>query len=206
MTIAGLGCAAVSHYITPANIDKDAVYYAVDAGTASPDDYTGYANLEKVERLKGDVDAAHSKVQLNLQQQIEADNLDYSIHSDSVASAVLAGTEREEMLFGEKGLVSMGLGLAGFGTLTGLLGLMRKRPGDVTLTEMEQALASLKGQAADQLSTKDKQFIQVVKGVQEYIDFLSSDKKNTSGIKKLKGILDKHQDVDTKTAVATAKV
>ena len=41
LLMSGLGCAALSHYITPAEIDRDAVSYAHLAGTARLEDYDG---------------------------------------------------------------------------------------------------------------------------------------------------------------------
>jgi len=203
LVIAGLGCAALSTYVTPAKIDRGAVGYTVSAGVAEPNDYDGYPNLLKAGNLQKDVDSAHSVIQLSLQQQAQKDDLDYSIHRDTASSNYTIGVQREEMLFGETGLLSLGLSMAGFGTLTGLIGLARKRPGDVTTAEMEQTVAQVTGKTAEELSTKERQMIQLVKGVQE---FLNTDVGTTPSVETtLKRAMDKHQDIDTQEAVAEIK-
>ena len=200
LIVIGLGCAALSSYVTPAEIDKDAVEYAVDSGVAEEEDYGGYPNLVKADRLDKDVDAAHSTVQLSLQQQVQKDDLDYSIHKGVVSTNLITANQREEMLFGETGLLSLGASMAGFGTLTGLIGLMRKRPGDVTKPEMEQALAAATGKTAEELSTKQRQMIQLVKGVQAFMETT-----NEFEVKSLKTAMDIAQDKDTQAAVAVIK-
>jgi len=202
----GLGCAALSHYVTPAPINKDAVNYAVKAGVADPNSYRGYPNLVKAIKLQTDTDSAHSVIQLDLQQKIQKDNLEYAIHKDVVASNVVAGQNLEETLFGETGLLTLGLSLAGFGTLTGLIGLMRKRPGDITKEEKEQAISQAIGKSVDELTEKQKQFIQIVHGVQLFIDkYKNEDGEWSSAVYALKDIFDRTQDTPTQIAVATAK-
>jgi hypothetical protein len=208
----GLGCAALSHYVTPAPISKDAVNYAVKAGVADPNSYRGYPNLVKAIKLQTDTDSAHSVIQLDLQQKIQKDNLEYAIHKDVVASNVVAGQNLEETLFGETGLLTLGLSLAGFGTLTGLIGLMRKRPGDVTKDELTQAIALTEGKSAEELSAKEKQFIEVVSGVKKFMDYYKSQPSTDSPqifaqdvVSVLKDIFDKTQDTNTQIAVSTVK-
>lgn len=200
----GLGCTALSHYVTYAEIDQAAVKYAIDAGVADTNDYDEWwTNIVTVERLKRDVDDGHKIVQLNLKQLIQKDDLKYSIHKDSVSTDLAIALQRENLLFGETGLLSLGLSMAGFGGLTGLLGLMRKRPGDITTPEMEQTLAIATGKTSAELSLKDKQFVQVVKGVQEFIDPRNGN--DTDAIASLKLYLTEAQDVDTQAAVAVVK-
>ena len=199
--ITGLGCAALSQYVTPAEIDHDAVAYAHRADTAQLADYEGYPNMAKAERLKKDVDAAHSTVQLDLTQQMQSDDLEYSIHKDVVSNNLIVAQQREEILFGETGLLSLGLSMAGFGAFTGLIGLARKRPGDITAPEMEQALATATGQTAAELSIREKQFVQLVNGVQEFMD----NQPDVGPQTRLKAAMNKHQDTDTRAAVAVVK-
>lgn len=208
LIVLGLGCTAMSHYVTYAEVDRDAVEYAVDAGVADINDYDSWwPNLVMVERLGGDVDDGHKIIQLNLKQLIQKDDLKYSIHKDTVSADLAIALERENLLFGETGLLSLGLSMVGFGGLTGLLGLMRKRPGDITAPEMEQALASATGKTSAELSIRDKQFVQLVKGVQVFIDDYknSTNNKDIVMLKALKAALVAKQDVDTQTAVAVVK-
>jgi hypothetical protein len=133
---------------------------------------------------------------------MQFDGLEYSIHKSVVANNVEVGMQREEMLFGEKGLLSLGLSMAGFGTLTGFLGLMRKRPGDITSAEYEQALAQAQGKTVEELSVKQRQFVQLVQGINAYITALPKDDPNRLVIKTA---LSMTQDTDTQIAVQTVK-
>ena len=210
LIVVGLGCTAMSHYVTWAEIDRNAVEYAIDAGVAEPNDYDDWwTNIVTLERLERDVDGGHKIVQLNLKQLIQKDDLEYSIHKDMVSTDLAVAFQREKLLFGETGLLSMGLGLMGFGGLTGLLGLMRKRPGDITAPEMEQALASATGKTSAELSVKEKQFVQLVKGLQVFRDRYKVKKTFTvmipSMLEDLRIALDSKQDVDTQAAVAVVK-
>lgn len=200
---AGLGCAALSSFITPAMIDGHAVDYVVAAKVADSNDYKGYPNLLKAEKLQTDVDSAHTIIQFDLQQQIHKDDLNYSIHKKVVAANYFKAQRQEEFLFGEKGLLTLGLSLAGFGTFTGLIGLMRKRPGDVTRTEMENAVAQIEGKTSAELSDKQKQFIELVKGVQIFMD--ENKERFPFQIKTLKETFDRTQDESTQIAVAQIK-
>lgn len=204
----GMGCVAASHFLTYSRIDSDAVEYAVDAGVADVNDYDSWwTNLVMVEQLEGDVDAGHKKIQQRLKHLLQKDDLEYSIHKDTVASDKADGLQREETFFGETGLLPLGLSMAGFGGLTGLIGLMRKRAGDVTPQEMEHALAEATDRTTAELSAKEKQFIQVVKGLQVFMDEYkdTSDNKEAAILKGLKIALNGKQDDDTKAAVAVVK-
>jgi len=202
LIVIGMGCAALSSLITPAEVDKDALRYVINAGIAELDDYNAwYPNLAEAERLAKDVDNAHSMVQLNLQQLAQKDNLDYGIHKNVVSTNLVTANQREEQLFGEAGLLPLGLSMMGAGGFAGLLGLMRKRPGDVTKPEMEQALATATGKTIAELSLKEKQMIQLVKGVQAFID---ADNPNDT-VATLKSYMNEAQDKDTQAAVAVIK-
>ena len=194
----GMGCVALSEIVTPAAIDQRAVGYAAAAGVADANDFAGYGNLAKATRLTGAVADAHQVNQMALAQRIEADTLAYSQLIDATVNNRTAAMQRENQLFGEKGLLSMGLSLAGFGTLTGVVGLMRKRPGDITPEEMKQAIA---GEGA-KLTEKEKQFAELVKGVQGYLDHpIVADSSGAV----LKGELAKATSDATKKAVAVLK-
>jgi hypothetical protein len=130
---------------------------------------------------------------------MEKDVTQHGIHQKVVASNKAAGIRREEQLFGETGLLSLGLSMMGAGGAAGLLGLSRKRPQDVTAAEMESAIATVKGESVEELSAKEKQFAQLVKGIGEFMA------TNPAGGEVLKPIMDKCQDAETKVAVATVK-
>jgi len=193
----GIGCASLSDYITPATVDQQAVAYAVSAGVVEPNAFKGYANLEKAIRLELAVQNAFEIRDLALVQMKEKNQLDYGILRGVVVGNTKVARAREEQLFGETGLLSMGLSLFGIGGLGGLLGLMRRRPGDITPQEMEQALIEVKGE----VTTKDRQFIEVVKGVQGFLDMHQKE----AIAMELKAYISKARSVDTKQAIAVAK-
>jgi len=201
------GCTALSHYIIPADVDSAAVEYVVEAGVADVNEYNrflfGFPNMAKAEQLNIDIDIAHSKNQFELQQEIQNDNFEYSIHKSIVSSNFVEASKIEEILFGEKGLVSMGLGILGLSAFTGILGLMRKRPGDITPQEMQLAIAQVEGKSVEELSAKTKQFTEVVKGVSIFIE--KNKDKLPQVIEEMKKIFDVTQDSDTQLAVASAK-
>ena len=205
--VAGMGCVALSKWVTPTTIDNGAVGYVVSAGIADPNDFLGYPNLAKAEKLQTGVDYAHTKIQFDLDQLKQKDNLDYSIHRDTVANNVTMGQQREKILFGKQGLLSLGFGMLGMGTLTGVLGLMRKRPGDITKDEMQQVLVETQGKTIAELTEKEIQLIQLVKGVKKFMDTYggTSDNKEAVMIKEMKIIFDATQDTSTQVAVAKIK-
>lgn len=204
LILVGVGCVAISSRVTPTNVDAKAVAYVVKSGLADANDFKAwYPNLEMAEKLKKAVDDTYDINIQELQQKIERENLRYSIHKDVVANDNMVGREREELLFGEKGLASLGLSMMGFGTLTGCVGLMRKRPGDVTPQEVDQVVAQATGKTADELSKKEKQFVEVVKGVQKFINTYREDKPDV--VSAMKEMMDKAQDTSTQVAVAKIK-
>lgn len=199
----GIGCAALSNYVTPAEIDRGAVEYVVAADVAESEDYGGYPNLVKANKLKEDVDIAHTVNQFDLQHLLQKDTLDYSIHKDVVATNVVVSQQREEMLFGETGLLSLGLSMAGMGTLTGFLGLMRKRPGDVTSAELQQTVAEATGSTFEELDEKQTQFVQLVSGVSKFMETL---KDSPAVLASMKHIFNETQDTETQIAVSEVKL
>jgi hypothetical protein len=196
--LAGIGCAALSEYITPATVDPKAVAYVEKAGVADANDFAGWPNMEKAIRLDAAVGAAYEVTSLALTQMVEKNELDYGILKAAVANNLKTARDREEKLFGETGLLSTGLTALGFGTLTGFVGLMRKRPGDISSQEMESVVAEVKGEVTD----KDRQLIEVVKGVQKILD--AYPKTNTFGAE-LRAALSSSESADTKQAIAVAK-
>lgn len=199
---AGIGCASFSEWVTPARIDQQAVGYVVGAGVAEPNEFKGYSNLAKAEALAGKVDAAHQVNQLALQQQLQKDDLAYGVLKDTVAASLSLARQREEALFGEKGLLTMGLGIIGAGSLAGFVGLMRKRPGDVTSAEMNDAIAQVTGQSAEVVAAKTKQVVQLVQSVNA---ILKNFEDLPETVKNLGKLMDGIQDTDVQVAVASVK-
>lgn len=192
LMVAGISCMSLSEFVTPAEIDKQAVKYVVNSGVADVQDYLGYPNLGKAQRLVVDVDSAHKVNVFNLTQRLAKDNLDYSMHRGVVTTNEQVAVQREQMLFGETGLLSMGLSMLGAGGFAGLLGLLKKRPGDFTPQDFETAVVAVKGEVTE----KDKQLIDIVKGVQKFIETFPDQARS------LKDIMDKNQDGSTQIAVA----
>jgi hypothetical protein len=202
VTAAGIGCASFSEWITPAQIDRQAVAYVVGAGVAEPNEFRGYPNLAKAGALAGKVDAAHQVNQLALQQQLQQDELDYGLLRDTVAASLASAQKWEETMFGEKGLLTMGLGMLGAGSLAGFVGLMRRRPGDVTSAELSDAVAQATGQSAEVVAAKTKQFAQLVQSVDAIIGNFG---ELPETVKNLKKLMDGIQDTDTQIAVQAVK-
>ena len=192
LMVGGCGMIALSELITPAEIDKQAVEYVVNSGVANEHDYLGYPNLGKARRLVVDVDSAHKVNVFYLQQKLAKDNLFYSVHRGVVQSNEQVAVEREQLWFGETGLLSMGLSMLGVGGIGSVIGLLRKRPGDFTPQDYETAVSAVKGK----VSEKDKQLIDLVRGVQVFIDTYPDDAHI------IKDIMDKNQDSTTQVAVA----
>ena len=195
--IGGLGCAALSYYITPARVDQRAVVYASEAKVVDANDFRGFANLYKAQILTGAVSDAHELNQFQLNQLAQKDNLEFDQLNGITLTNLQDARQREEQLFGEKGLLSMGLSLAGFGTLTGLLGLMRKRPGDITPEELKQTISGSEAQ----VSAREQQIFELVKGVQKFLDI----EGQTTAADRLKVELAKEQSSETKKLVAQMK-
>ena len=199
LIIAGLGCASLSSLVTPATIDTRAVDYAVDSGYAEPNTYAGYPNLDKAIRLTDAMTGSHQLNPLQLEQMMQTDRMEYAQINSVVTANKQTAIEREELLFGTEGLLTMGLSMAGFGTLTGVVGLMRKRPKDVTPEEVESVLADM----SIDLEDKDRQIVELVRGVQAFLNSpQSSDAINSA----LKTLLATAQSADTKGKVAEVKV
>ena len=204
--IGGIGCAAMSDYLTPAVLDSRAIDYVVDAGVADANDYGGYANLYKARMLEIDVKSAHEMNTLYYMQLLDKEALDFSILNGVVERNRAEAVALEDSIFNPtSGLLALGLGAFGIAG-GGILGLMRKRPGDWEPAEVEDALTDLTVQMGD----KERQFVETVKGIQKFMD---NNIDPTNGdrtpeeylIHKLKEELRSAQSADTKKAVAVAK-
>lgn len=196
-----LGCAAVSELVTPATVDQKAVDYAVKAGVVDGNDFKGYANLHKANRLKDALDTAYQVNTLSLKQMQERNELDYNALNEVVTANRVTAMQREEALFGEKGILPLAAGLLGFGGLTGAIGLLRKRPGDLTPIEVQQAVVEATGEADAEAANRARQFAEVVKGVQTFLDRHKTDAIGAE----LKAALSAMQSGDTKREVAVIK-
>ena len=208
----GVGCVALSHYITPADVNPNAVKYVTDAGVAEPNDYKAwYPNLYLAEKLVTDLDHAYQQNQFAIQKAAEKNNLDYTMYRESANTNYNAAVEREEALFGSNGLLSMGLGMIGMGGFTGILGLMRKRPGDITKEEAVKAVAEATGVKEAEINAKLNQLTQVVQGIELFKDTVKKTEDATIAgkadiiINLLKNCCVAKQDTDTAVAVAQIK-
>lgn len=210
----GIGCASFSQYITPATRDQRAIDYVVESGVADANEYDGYFNLEKAFRLEIDVIAAKNVKDLIIKHMYEQNELTYNQIKQVVTRNLEAAQAREDFFFNEKtGLFSVGLTAIGFGTLTGMIGLLRKRPQDITPEELQEKTAGFR----QELGIKEQQFSQVVTGVEKFLQNkkvlvpILSD-SNIPALEKvdavlavLKTCLSKEQDKSTQQEVAKVK-
>ena len=157
----GLGCLPLSYYLTPAESDSDAIRYVTNTSLSKDvSDYEGYPSLAKAMRLQRDVNTTHSRIQQGLNHKVEADNLEHSIHSKTTAANTKTGLEREALLFGPKGIIPLALSILGAGTLSGYIGLMRRKPGDVAKEVYFDALGEIEEQ--------DTELFELVKGIEKF--------------------------------------
>ncbi len=170
VVIIGGGCInTLSEELTPGRVDKDVVAYNEEAGTGRAEDYKGllgYPSLASVKRLRADFEAAVVVTNQELKHLAEQKQLQAKILEGVVTADFEIAAAREEFLFNPTtGALAIGLSLLGVGA-GGYLGLMRKRPQDVTPVEMEKALSEVKGEVTD----KDRQIIQLVHGMKIVLD------------------------------------
>ena len=166
----GLGCLPLSYYLTPAESDSDAIRYVTNASLSKDvNDYVGYPNLAKAMRLQRDVNTTHSRIQQGLNHEVEADNLEHSIHSKTTAANTKTGLEREALLFGPKGIIPLALSILGAGTLSGYIGLMRRKPGDVAKEVYFDSL--------DEIAEQATELFELVKGIEAFKKTLPSDNR-----------------------------
>lgn len=197
LAIAGaFGCSALSHYITPAEIDQRAVDYADAAGVIDVNDFEGYANLDKAIKLETAVTSAYQVKQLSLEQLAEKNNLTFSQLQSVTQTNRIEAFKKEEKLFGEKGLLTLGLSLIGGGSFAGLIGLMRKRPGDITPEQLNNAIDFTE----QELANEKRSLGELVQGIQAFFD---SDKPKDAEI--LKEMLTVATSPETKKKIAVLK-
>uniref|UniRef100_A0A6M3K807 Uncharacterized protein n=1 Tax=viral metagenome TaxID=1070528 RepID=A0A6M3K807_9ZZZZ len=202
LLVAGIGCVPLSYYITPATVDGNAVKYVTSAGVADVNDFAGYPNLAKAKLLDEKVDAAYAIKTQEVKHLVEDNNLEYSLLKKVTVPNVTAGLEREQATFGENGLVTLGLSCLGVGGLGSVIGLMRKRPGDITKEEHQQVLADVQGKSVAELSEKEKQLTELIVGFE---NLKKTFKPDVHLLDTFKTLMNKAQDTSTRVAVAEIK-
>ncbi len=169
IVLIGSGCiGTVSEHLTPGRCDSDVIDYVVEAGVGEADDYKGflYPSLADLKRLSTDLDAAIAITNQELVHLAEQKQLQAKILKGVVTNDVEISVAREEFLFNPTtGALAIGMSLLGVAG-GGYLGLMRKRPQDITPVEMEKALGEIKGE----VTNKDRQLIQLVASVKNVIE------------------------------------
>lgn len=194
--VVGLSSCILSEMLTITPIDKQAVLWAAEAGVIDANDFLGkWPSLTLSRRLGQAVDSAYEVKILSLQHVIDKTELDYGILNEVTTRNTKIGEAREKIAWGETGLISMGLTALGFSGFTGLFGLMRKRPGDVTKTEFNNALE----QAGVELKDRERQMLEIVLGVKEFLDAEPSEGD------KLKLALKAKTNSDTRKKIAELK-
>jgi hypothetical protein len=169
VVLIGSGCiGTVSEHFTPGRCDKDVIDYVVEAGVGSAEDYKGflYPSLADVKRLSTDLDAAIALTEQALIHLAEQKQLQAKILKGVVTNDVNIAIAREEFIFNPTtGVLALGLSMIGIAG-GGYLGLMRKRPQDITPAELEKAVGEVKGE----VTNKDRQIIQLVASIKNVID------------------------------------
>ena len=202
LLVAGIGCVPLSYYLTPATVDSDAVRYVTSARVGDVNDFAGYPNLAKAKLLDEKVDTTYALKTQEAKHLIEDNNLEYSLLKKATVPNVAMGLEREQAIFGENGLLPLGLSCLGIGGLGTVIGLMRKRPGDVTQDEYYQAIADIESETTDELTEKDKQLVELVMGFEK---LKKTFKNDVHLLGTFKTLMNESQDTSTQVAVAKIK-
>jgi hypothetical protein len=198
--VIGGGCVGtLSEEFTPGRVDKEVVAYNEEAGTGSAEDYRGflYPSLASVKRLKADFEAAVVVTNQELKHLAEQKQLQAEILKGIVTIDFDTAVTREDFLFNPTtGVLAMGLGLLGIGA-GGYLGLMRKRPQDITPVEMEKALGDVRGE----VTAKDRQLINLVGSVRNVLLAQDANGRDNTDVR---AILKSSQTPETREAVKKA--
>jgi len=199
VVLIGSGCiSALSEHLTPGKNDAKVIAYVEKVGTGEAADYKGFLfpSLATLRQLKHDFEAAVVITNQELIHLAESKKLEENILRGIVDHDVDVGESREELIFDPvTGAVAVGLSLFGIAG-GGYLGLMRKRPQDITPQEMEKALGDIKGEVTD----KDQKILQLVASVKKVIDAQST----TASKDKITKILKDNQLPDVRAVVKTA--
>jgi hypothetical protein len=200
VVLIGSGCmGTLSENLTPGNVDKDVVEYVEEAGVGHAEDYEGilYPSLAEVRRLNQDLDAAIALTDQELKHIAEQKKLKDRILLGTVGRDLELAVAREDFLFNPTtGAIALGLSLLGVGA-GGYLGLMRKRPQDMTPEEIEAAMVEVQGDISD----NQRSLISIVKSIQNVIDAETEPEKQAVILKILKDC----QTPEARTAVKEAK-
>ena len=169
IVLIGSGCISMlSEHMTPAKNDKQVIAYNEEVGTGRAEDYKGFLfpNLATLRKLKIDFEAAVAMTNQELKHLAEAKKLKENILRGIVDTDIDIGEIREDNLYNPTtGAIAVGLSLFGIAG-GGLLGLMRKRPQDVTPQEMEKAL----GEVKDEVTDRDRKILHLVASVKNAIE------------------------------------
>ncbi len=200
VVLIGSGCiGTVSEHLTPGRCDSDVVDYVVEAGVGAAEDYKGwlYPSLAELKRLQSDLNAAIALTEQELIHLAEQKQLQAKILRGVVTNDVEIAIAREEFLFNPTtGALAIGLSLLGVAG-GGYLGLMRKRPQDVTPQDMEKALGEVKGEVDD----RDRKIINLVASMKNVIQ---AQAMNGDASLDIKAILKSSQSPETRIAVKQA--
>jgi hypothetical protein len=169
IVVIGSGCVGtMSESLTPARIDPKVVKYNTEAGVGDANDYRGFLfpSLATLRKLQNHFEAAVVLTNQELKHLIEQKQLQADILRGTLKNDVDVAVAREDFIFNPTtGVLALGLSLAGIGA-GGYLGLMRKRPQDITPVEMEKALVGVKGE----LDGRDRRIIDIVNSVKNVIE------------------------------------
>ena len=198
IVVIGGGCiGTISEHGTPARIDGDAVDYVVEAGIGDAADYKGFLfpSLAELKRLRIDLNAAYDVNVQEIQHLAEQHQLAFKYLGGIIDGDIELAKAREDFIFNPTtGALAIGLSLAGIGA-GGYLGLMRKRPQDITPAEMETALGDVRGEVDD----RDRKIISLVASMRNVIDAQPADAQ-----RHMKEILKAGQSPETRVAVKQA--
>ncbi len=176
LMVAGCVSGPLAWHIMPGSRrNEKAVEYVLKSGVCDPNALEGYWNVAKQQLLNEYLDMATREIQFQLDLKKARDREDYTKFKKIVADAFEQDKARAAAWFGPKGIVSVALGLAGIG-VSGLTGLMISKPGEISKTIMEQAVADIQGKSTAELTAKDKHITQVVMGIQDIFNGLKNKK------------------------------
>ena len=197
IVVGGCAVGTMSQELTPGRANPKVVAYNVEAGVGVAEDYKGwlYPSLSSVLRLQADFTAAVVLTDQELQHIIEKKKLNDDILRGTVDNDVEVSVAREDFIFNPTtGVLAIGLSLAGIAG-GGYLGLMRKRPQDITPQDMETALGEVKGEIDD----RDRKIISLVASIRNVIDA-----QPQAAQEQMKQILKAGQTPETRVAVKQA--
>lgn len=199
VVIGGCAMGTLSQELTPGRTNPKVVAYNVSAGVSNAEDYKGwlYPSLSSVLRLQADFTAAVVLTDQELQHIIEKKKLNDDILKGTVDNDVKVSVAREDFIFNPTtGVLAIGLSMFGIAG-GGYLGLMRKRPKDITPDEMEAALGEIKGDVDD----RDRKIINLVASMRNVLVAQAQNGKESLDIK---AILKSSQTPETQRAVKQA--